>query len=305
MILTDEHSMRSLGCYRDFMKSENQADQAYIWGDGVEVETPNIDRLANEGTLFSNFYTVAPLCTPSRASFMSGLYPQKTGESDDNHGRMDDDITTFAKILKSERDYLTAYLGKWHLNGDQKPGWGNSKRKFGFGDTTYQFNRGHWKFLDVVDGARKAYEFKKQKRFQDKEDKHFTTDFLFDRGIEFMESARLSGQPFASVLSIPDPHGPMEVRDPYQNMYKHFNFNLPSTAITALKRFPASPLWNYLPDHANVTLKDVDEHLENYEGFFQDYLQQYFGMVKCIDDNIGKLLDYLQRTGIDNDTIIV
>jgi arylsulfatase A-like enzyme len=305
MILTDEHSFRTLGCYRDFMKSEDQANEGYIWGDGIEVETPNIDRLAKEGTLFSNFYTVAPLCTPSRASFMSGLYPQKTGESEDNHGRMDDDIMTFAKVLKSERKYLTSYFGKWHLNGEEKPGWSNNTRKFGFEDTTYQFNRGHWKFLDVVDGERQAYEFKKQTKFEGIEDKHFTTDFLFDRGIEFIESATSKGQPFASVLSIPDPHSPNEVRQPYENMYKHFKFTLPSTGTAAWRKSPAAPIWNYLPGSANVTLKEVDDHLDSYEVHIQDYMQQYFGMVKCIDDNVGKLLNYLKEKGIDEETIIV
>lgn len=56
MVLVDEHSFRTLGCYRDLLPH----DQAYIWGDGVAVETPNIDALAREGALYKNFYTVAP-----------------------------------------------------------------------------------------------------------------------------------------------------------------------------------------------------------------------------------------------------
>ena len=74
MILTDEHNLRTLGCYRDQL----QGEQAHIWGEGVQVDTPHLDRLAAEGALFTNYYTVAPLCTPSRASFMTGLYPTKT-----------------------------------------------------------------------------------------------------------------------------------------------------------------------------------------------------------------------------------
>jgi arylsulfatase A-like enzyme len=134
MILTDEHNIRTLGCYRDILRGE----QSHVWGENVEVLTPNIDRLASEGAIFSNFYTVAPLCTPSRASFMTGLYPPKTGGSRVNHGRMDDDMITFAQILRDQRGYDTGYFGKWHLNGDAKPGWGNDERKFGFTDTTYQ-----------------------------------------------------------------------------------------------------------------------------------------------------------------------
>ena len=56
MVLVDEHSFRTLGCYRELLPY----DQAYIWGDGIAVETPNIDALAHEGALYKNFYTVAP-----------------------------------------------------------------------------------------------------------------------------------------------------------------------------------------------------------------------------------------------------
>lgn len=93
--------------------------------------------------------------------------------------------------------------GKWHLNGLDKPGWGNKTRKFGFLENKYQWNRGHWKFLDEVDEKMEAYEFSKRSRFVDREEEHFTTDYLFDRGIDFMETAMSRNQSFAYVLSIP------------------------------------------------------------------------------------------------------
>jgi len=62
IIYTDEHNFRTIGAYRDLYEKK----YAEIWGEGVVVETPNLDRLANEGAIFTNMYTVAPLCTPSR-----------------------------------------------------------------------------------------------------------------------------------------------------------------------------------------------------------------------------------------------
>lgn len=311
MILTDEHNLRTLGCYREFFKNKKSnpkyQQQAHVWGDGVEVETPNIDRLAAEGALFTNFYTVAPLCTPSRASFMSGLYPGKTGKSGDNHGRMDDDIVTFAEILKSQRDYVTGYFGKWHLNGHDKPGWVHGNvRKFGFKDTKYKWNRGHWKWMDEVDGVVEAYEYKAKNQFKNRQETHFTTDYLFDRSIDFIEAAKSEEQPFAYVLSIPDPHAPNQVRSPYDAMYKDVHFNLPETAKTAVTKNPAPPAWNY-HDHSDIPVDEADEYLNSYENgsFYQNHLQQYWGMVKCIDDNVGKLLNYLNNTGLEQDTIIV
>lgn len=303
MILTDQHNIRTLDCYRDILERQ----QASTWGDGVVVETPNIDRLAAEGALFTNFYTATPLCGPSRASFMSGLYPQKTGVIK-NDSAMNDDVVTFAQVLK-KLGYLTGYFGKWHLNGEDKPGWNyNSSRDFGFTNTTYQWNRGHWKYLDMVNGTMKEYTHDENKLFEGREDKHFTTDYLFDRSIEFMEKATASNESFAYVLSIPDPHSPFKVRAPYDTMYTDWHFDLPFSTKTLVRKNPAAPVWNsYIPDHWNVSLVDAEQHLKEYEEsrYFQNALTQYFGMVKCIDDNVGKLLRHLTDAGIDKKTIIV
>lgn len=75
IIYTDEHNFRTLGCYRELLPD----DQAFVWGEGVKVETPNIDLLASEGLLCTSFYAASPVCTPSRAAFMTGLYPHTTG----------------------------------------------------------------------------------------------------------------------------------------------------------------------------------------------------------------------------------
>ena len=67
VIHTDEHNFRTLGCYRDQLTE----DQAFVWGKGVEVKTPHIDRIANEGAICNNYYASSPVCTPSRASLVS------------------------------------------------------------------------------------------------------------------------------------------------------------------------------------------------------------------------------------------
>ncbi len=112
--MTDQHNLRTLGCYREYFKAINQTEQGFVWGPDVFVETPHLDRLAAEGALFTNFHTTTPLCTPNRASFVSGLYPASTG-ADRNHNAMWESVVTFAEVLKEQRDYDTAYLGKWHL----------------------------------------------------------------------------------------------------------------------------------------------------------------------------------------------
>jgi arylsulfatase A-like enzyme len=207
MIITDEHNFRTLGCYRKYLRSIGQTNQTGIWGKNW-VYTTNIDRLAEEGVLFSNFYSVAPLCTPSRASFVSGLYPDFTGASG-NKQIMNDDIITFAQILKDQENYSTSYIGKWHLDGVDKPGWNKPGRKFGFDRTRFKYNRGHWKYFDASSNSEDvyAYTIADEGKFEGNLEQHFGTDFLFDRGIDDIDEALNENKNFAIMLSIPDPHG--------------------------------------------------------------------------------------------------
>ena len=95
VIMTDEHNFRTLGCYRKLLSK----DQAMIWGDGNIVETPHIDKLAEEGVLCNNFYASSPVCSPARGSFISGQYPQNTPVID-NNTHMSDDVVSFGSILQ-------------------------------------------------------------------------------------------------------------------------------------------------------------------------------------------------------------
>ena len=110
VIMTDEHNLRTIGKYRELLTSSQSSSQAFVWGEDLAVDTPNIDRLADDGATFSNFYTVSPICTTSRGSFMTGSYPTTNGAIR-NHVAMNDDAVTFAHILKDE-GYSTGYIGK-------------------------------------------------------------------------------------------------------------------------------------------------------------------------------------------------
>jgi len=262
VIMTDEHNFRTLGCYRALLPK----DQAFIWGDGIEVKTPHLDSIAKNGLLCDRFYAASPVCTPSRAAFFSGRYPQNTGAWTNNQP-LRDDVVTFAEALR-RAGYATGYAGKWHLDGPKKPGW-QPARKFGFEDNRYMFNRGHWKILqDTPTGARvkdgSTY------KIEGADAKSFTTDFLADKTVAFIQQHK--SQPFCYVVSIPDPHGPNSVRPPYDTMFDSFNFRLPVSAQSS-------------------------GHLEN--------MRQYFGMVKCIDDNVGKILNALRAAGVADRTIVV
>jgi arylsulfatase A-like enzyme len=281
VIQTDEHNFRTLGCYRALLTHE----EAFIWGDGVAVETPNIDWLAANGAIAERCYATSPVCTPSRASFVSGRYPQNTGAIQNNLP-MNDDVITFAEVLR-RTGYQTGYAGKWHLDGEGKPQWA-PKRKFGFADNRYMFNRGHWKQFELVAGAPRVKARNKQGQpsydVDGADENSFATDWLTDRAIEFVRANK--ERPFCYMLSLPDPHGPNSVRSPYDTMFDHLPFKPPGSASAAGQG---------LPGYASV---------ENGK-FNAASMAQYFGMVKCIDDNVGRLLDALRSEGVLKQTVVV
>jgi len=270
IIQTDEHHFSTLGCYG-----------------GTIVETPHIDSIAKQGALCTSFYATTPVCSPSRGSLVSGLYPQKTPVVTNNIP-LDDSIVTFAEILK-RNGYATGFAGKWHLDGNGKPQWA-PERKFGFEDNRFMFNRGHWKkFVDTDDGPAVGAKNKQGQPSYDldgADEETFSTDWLSDKAIDFINTNKK--KPFCYFLSLPDPHGPNTVRAPYDTMYADVNVPIP----VSLNRKPSQiPAWG-----KSAGVKPAQ---------LQNLMRQYYGMVKCIDDNVGQIIATLKKQGIYENTIIV
>lgn len=275
IIHTDEHSFRTLGCYRAFLPD----GQARPWGEECVVETPNIDYIAKQGVLFTRCYATTPVSSPSRASFMTGLYPQNTGVCT-NDLVLNEEALTFGEIFR-RHGYETGYIGKLHLNGEGRPEW-HPKRDFGFTDNRYMYNRGHWK---KVVGMGDEVDFDQKAKIQTTDSLSFTTDFLTNRAIEFIEQHK--GKPFCCMLCLPDPHGPNLVRVPYDKQYASLSFGSPASSRKDTTGLPA---WS----HGNGQRGDRMENMVT-----------YFGMIKCIDDNIGRLLKLLRDNKLLDNTILV
>eukprot|EP00559_Dactyliosolen_fragilissimus_P006969 CAMPEP_0184856872 /NCGR_PEP_ID=MMETSP0580-20130426/2039_1 /TAXON_ID=1118495 /ORGANISM="Dactyliosolen fragilissimus" /LENGTH=462 /DNA_ID=CAMNT_0027352133 /DNA_START=195 /DNA_END=1579 /DNA_ORIENTATION=+ len=298
--MTDEHNLRTIGAYREILGEK----QGYIWGKQGIVSTPNIDRLARSGTTLSNFYVSSPSCTPSRASFMTGLYPWATGATF-NHLALNSNATTFANILE-DNGYINSYIGKWHLDGDIKPGFKKFTdwRKFGFQERDYMYNRGHWKLFEEVgksmrvccswvQGQDMSNYWQKVKTNSD----IYGTDFLVEKAKEVIEKrAEKKNKPFSLFLSIPDPHTPMYSREPYESMYDNLKLVKPKTMKVNSYELSAPDWLKYPPGRYYPRWPTED--------YFRQ-VRKSFGMVKLIDDKIGELLDLINRKGMYNNTIIV
>lgn len=240
------------------------------------VETPHIDRIGREGVVLTNFFTNSAVCTPSRGCLFTGRYPHSHGAYRNNIELGRDEVT-IAHVLR-DNGYDTGYSGKWHLDGPPKPGFMSPDRAMGFDDCTYMFNRGHWKKMWDNDLGKPELTGH-YKEIGDEET--YMTDFLATKTIEF--ATRRRANPFFYVVSFPDPHGPLTVREPYMSMYDPEQMPVPNTFTP--------PKGEQDPDQAKATMKQRKAH--------------YCGLVKCIDDNVKRILDALEASGILDDTIIV
>ena len=281
LIVTDEHNFRTLGCYRETMPRE----QAEMWGIGASVPTPHLDSLAKGGVLCTRAYATSPVCTPCRAALFTGRYPHATG-APANDMELDRSIPTLADRL-NDAGYRTGYFGKWHLGGTGKPEW-SPRIDGGFQFKKYMFNRGHWKKFGIKDdepfvAARKKGE--PAYGLAGADEKSFSTDWLTDRAIDYISDADAT-KPFFAVVSYPDPHGPNSVRAPYDHMFDDLPFAPPRTYLSKI----AKPNWLATKKHPEFRGEDMS---------------RYYGMVSCLDDNIGRLLKKMKEAGRLDNTLVI
>ena len=257
---------------------------------GQEVKTPNIDALGEQGVVFDQFYTPSAVCTPSRGCLMTGRYPHRNGAyrngipvGMDEHG--------FAEAF-ALAGYHTGYIGKWHLADQKERGERLGEyNPLGFEEWKDKVEFGHCKSVHRENGiVRPCREMG--------DEKSYTTDWLTDETIRFLQGRANQKAPFLFMVSIPDPHQPFEVRHPYDTMFDPLKMEIPESFYE-----------KEIPDWA-----DRDEWGRHHyfprglferEGHFRRLKAQYLGEVKCIDDNVGKIMNCLKKNGLWENTIVI
>jgi arylsulfatase A-like enzyme len=296
-----------------FIMSDDHAAHAIsAYGSKIN-QTPNIDRLAKEGVRFNNCFAVNSICTPSRAAILTGKYSHINGVTVFN--RFDGSQWTVAKALQ-QAGYHTGMIGKWHLQSDPT----------GFDYWNILVGQGLYHnpvFIEM--GERKKLT-------------GYATDIIADLSLDFLQN-RPKDKPFFLMCHHKAPHRPWEPDAKHVHMFDDVRIPEPDTfnddyttrsdaAREATMRIDRDLTRNDLKltppaglagtNLATWKVGTVTE-LEVVEGGktntlsgvalkrwkYQRYLQDYLRCVASVDDNVGRVLDYLDQTGLATNTIVI
>lgn len=290
-IMSDDHTSQAWGIYGGILKDY--------------VPNLNIKRLAQEGTVLNNAMCTNSICVPSRAAILTGQYSHKNNvyTLDD---ALDPEKDNVAKILQKS-GYQTAIIGKWHLK----------KRPSGF--DYFKVLPGHGVYQNPT--------FLSKDNWNDNEangeiSKGFCEDLITDFSLDWINKRDVN-KPFFLMCHFKATHEPFDFADRFKDLYKDVVFPYPSTyndwgAKTTGRTFKGQQLeelgkryekasqgnfWTNYPElpFSTKNLDSVSARNKIYQKFIKDYLRCAAG----IDDNLGRILDYLKSSGLDENTVII
>lgn len=253
-----------------FLTDDQRWDGMSCAGNRI-LQTPNMDRIASGGVRFENMFVTTSLCGPSRATILTGKYAHSHGVRR-NGMSLSPSQVTFPEILKSA-GYETAFVGKWH-NADLGRGRGFDYQ-FGF--------RGQGRYMDP--GI--SENFGPERRYAG-----HITDILADKAVEFIE--REHRQPFCLLLWFKAPHRSFQPAPRFKNLYQESMIPLPENYADDYRGRPQAVA------NANMRIGDFPD-IPDYQTFVKDYYRCLAG----VDENVGRVLDSLERSGHEENTAVV
>jgi N-acetylglucosamine-6-sulfatase len=239
------------------------------------LKTPNMDRIAREGALFRNAFVTTALCAPSRASFLTGRYAHSHGVR--NNGILfDDNVPTFPAVLQ-RAGYDTAFIGKWHMAGQEGP-------RPGF-DYWFSFKgQGAYYNPTINDNG----EVKRVGTYM--------TDLLTNRAVDWLKKPRTD--PFCLYISHKAVHGPFEPAVRHRKLYSDVKIARPSSMTDTLQGKPAWVKLGMEPGHdSKGALTDPAK--------FDELVQDYCRTLVAVDEGVGRVLDTLEEMGELDSTVVV
>ncbi len=251
------------------------------------LKTPNIDRLAKQGVYFKNAFCTTSLCSPCRATILSGLYAH-AHKVLNNFTEFPNDLPSFPRQLQ-QSGYETAYIGKWHMGED------NDEKRPGF--DYFVTHKGQGKYYDTefnIDGTRKVLP-------------GYYTHVVTDLALDWLKRPR--SKPFALMIGHKAPHSFYVPEPKYAHEFDHVEVKYPETAFllddkpewfkTRLRTWHGiyGPLFDFrkkFPDDRPEAVKD-----------FAAMTRAYWGTIRSVDDSVGRLVQTLEAAGQLDHTVFV
>lgn len=283
VILADDHGLDAVSCYGSKL-----------------IQTPNIDRLASEGMRFTSAYANNSICSPSRAVFLTGKYNHLCGV-EKLGGHFDGTQQTFPKLLQ-QAGYQTALIGKWHLYTEPTgfdyyccitPDWGA-----GYYNPKMKEKGQPWVNGNTGGEVHKGY----------------LTDIITDLSLNWLNH-RDPTKPFCLMINHHAPHAPHDVAPRDKDLFKDTVLPDPQTLLDdyhgrAPELVSNQLAWSRLvqiPDKQYQPIKKqfTGDISHDTRLIYQEYARNYLRMVAALDENVGRVLDYLEISGLATNTIVI
>ena len=262
LILSDDHSASMLGC------------AGHPW-----LKTPNLDRMAQGGVHFRNAFVTTSLCSPSRASILTGQYAHTHGVIGNEEWFADGSVT-FPELLQRD-GYRTGFAGKWHIGGDTDEPQAGFERWTAFG--------GQGAYIDPelnVDGVRSQV-------------RGYTTDLLTEQALRFLRQP--DRRPFFLMLSHKAAHSFCVPAGRHRDLYKTEPIPAPQSMPDSELNYAGKPDW---VRRQRRSWHGVDGMYDGQVTFEQHY-RDYCRTLMALDDSVGSVLDLLESRQQLNDTLVV
>jgi len=296
-VFTDDHASHAISAYGSVINT-----------------TPNLDRLANEGMLFRNAFVTNSICAPSRAVILTGKHSHLNGIID-NRLEFDGAQVTFPKLLR-DAGYQTAVIGKWHLKSAPT------------GFDYWRVLRGQGPYYNPLFLSPEG----------EVETTGYTTEIITDLALDWLQTGRDEEQPFMLMYQHKAPHRRWEPGLDYLSMYDDMEIPEPATLFDDhsagdrtsarltqemsiaetmdeidLKLVPPRSLsdeqlavWNAAYEPKNDAFRAAGLEGDDLVRWkYQRYLKDYLRAIAAVDDQLGRVLDYLEESGLADNTVVV
>ncbi|MFJ7631233.1 sulfatase [Streptomyces sp. NPDC097595] len=273
--MTDDHAVPAIGAYGSVIN-----------------RTPAVDRLAAEGMRFDNAFCTNSICSPARASLLTGTYSHVNGMTtlEQEGQKFDATQPSFPRMLQ-EAGYQTAIIGKWHL------GHGGCSDPVGFD---------HWEVLPEH-GVYHDPTF--VTRDGERQHTGYVTDLITDLALNWLDR-RDRDKPFALFIQHKAPHRAFEPAERHRHLYEDVDIPAPRTLHDDYSHRAGAAaeaemrMRDLLPQDLKAPVPEGLDEREEREWRYHRYIKEYLRVIAALDENVGRVLHYLDVSGLDRSTAV-